>query len=147
MSGKRYNKGKVRLSLIPPQPIADLAEVLEFGASKYGDHNWRGAGENFTLLKIMDSMERHLLEIKKGNDFDDESGLSHISHVLANAAFISQLKEDGTLIDDRYKKPGKGIMHHLTRSPRNKERLDSSIEEVERYYRGFDYNDETREDY
>lgn len=143
MGGKRDNKGKVRLSLIPSQALADMAKVLEFGAGKYGDHNWRLAGDNLTLLKILDSLERHLLEIKKGNDIDEESGLPHIAHVLANAAFISQLTEDGTLIDDRYKKPGKGILYHITH---NDQRLNSAIEEVVRSFPGYDYNDETSEE-
>lgn len=101
--GKRDNEGKTRLSLIPPASMEQMAKVLEFGASKYGDHNWRAAGPNLSLLKIVDSLKRHLLSFEKGQDVDEESGLSHIGHILCNAAFLAQLQEDGTLEDDRFK--------------------------------------------
>lgn len=101
---KRFNSGKPRLSLIPPASQERMAEVLQFGADKYGDNNWRKGGEKLSLLSVLDSMKRHILAIEKGEDLDEESGLDHIGHVLCNAAFIAQLKADGTLIDDRYKK-------------------------------------------
>jgi hypothetical protein len=102
MGGKRSNNGKPRLAFIPPASQELLAKALDFGANKYGDFNWRKAGPNFSLLSIMNSLERHLLAIKRGENNDEESGLPHIAHVLANAAFIAQLAEDGTLVDDRY---------------------------------------------
>ena len=103
MGGERDNQGKLRLSLVPPAAVEYLAKVMMFGADKYGDYNWRKAGQKLSLLSICDSLERHLMKLKKGQDLDEESGLPHIGHILANAAFLAQLTEDGTLIDDRYR--------------------------------------------
>ena len=44
-----------------------------------------------------------MLALQEGENLDSESKLHHIGHILANAAFIAQLEEDGTLVDDRYK--------------------------------------------
>lgn len=102
MGGKRDNNGKPRLSLIPKAANDRMAEVLGFGAEKYGEWNWRAAGKKLSLLKIIDSLSRHIDALKDGEDNDPESGLHHIGHMLCNCAFIAQLLEDGTLIDDRY---------------------------------------------
>jgi hypothetical protein len=39
--GKKFDQGKIRLDLIPPQTIIDVGQVLTYGASKYGPENWR----------------------------------------------------------------------------------------------------------
>ena len=39
--GKKFDEGKVRVDLIPTESLFAVAEVLTFGASKYGEHNWR----------------------------------------------------------------------------------------------------------
>lgn len=39
----KRDAGKLKLSLVPPQIIADIAKVREFGCEKYGDpESWRG---------------------------------------------------------------------------------------------------------
>lgn len=54
----KYDDGKVRPSLVPPQIIWDIAQVREYGAQKYGDtENWR----NVELQRYIDAFYRHWL--------------------------------------------------------------------------------------
>ena len=98
----RLNFGKPKMSIIPYDPMTEVAKVLMFGAEKYSRNNWR---KGLTYTSIIDSMERHIGAIKNGEDFDEESGLYHAAHVAANAIFFIQYMMDGMeFLDDRYKK-------------------------------------------
>lgn len=81
----RYNDGKPRPSLIDPNFIMGLAEVLEMGAQKYGDYNWQ---KGMNQKDIMDSLMRHSLKYLSGNIEDEESGLHEMLHIAANAMFV-----------------------------------------------------------
>jgi len=97
-NGLRFNAGKLRLDLIPPEAEEALAEVLTYGANKYADRNWE---KGMKMLPITASLRRHLLKWLKGENKDDESGLSHLKHVLANAAFLVTMEERMPEMDDR----------------------------------------------
>ena len=106
---KRFNKGKTRHALIPPNFKEALADVYTKGAHKYsiymdksgnkikGEYiphkdvgnyeliedasdNWR---KGQTWMECMDSVMRHIEAWKSGEDFDQELGTYH----LANAAW------------------------------------------------------------
>ncbi len=95
--GLRYNKGKVKYSLIPKSAIKELASVLTYGAEKYtvrddkgniisdGSNNWR---KGLTWQSVRDSIDRHLAAFDDSQDFDDESHLLHLGHVMANVSFL-----------------------------------------------------------
>lgn len=102
MSAKRDNEGKIRYSLIPKAAKDRMAEALMYGAELYGEFNWKSGGDKLSILKLCDSLERHLEKFKEGEDFDGESKLHHIGHVLANAAFLAEFIDKGTGVDDRY---------------------------------------------
>ncbi|MFC0246057.1 dATP/dGTP diphosphohydrolase domain-containing protein [Falsochrobactrum ovis] len=38
--GKQLDDGKVRMDLLPPKFLFATADILGFGAGKYGDRNW-----------------------------------------------------------------------------------------------------------
>jgi hypothetical protein len=100
-TGKRFDEGKIRYDLIPPFANEQLASVLTMGANKYGDNNWK-MGMNWS--KVIASLKRHLAEIEKGNDYDEESGLLHSAHVLTNAVFLTEYYKIYPQGDDRFKK-------------------------------------------
>lgn len=50
---------------------------------------------------------RHIYAYMDGETVDIESGKSHIAHAACRLMFFLQNEHDGTLIDDRYKKPEK----------------------------------------
>lgn len=87
--GKRYNEGKLPMHLISPYAIELLAQGLRYGAGKYGDRNWE-RGLAFTK-GVLASLERHIIELKKGNDVDEESGLSHAALLMTNSMFLAHM--------------------------------------------------------
>lgn len=81
----KFDSGKLRYSLIPPVATEALAKVLTYGAKKYKPNNWQKA-EDFS--RYTDALYRHLEAWRGGQEFDEESGLSHLSHALTNVAFL-----------------------------------------------------------
>ena len=41
MTGKKFDGGKPRISLVPLKQFWLVIEVLEFGARKYAEDNWK----------------------------------------------------------------------------------------------------------
>ena len=86
-SGLRKDKGKVRVDLVPAFAYEQFAKVLTKGAQKYAERNWE---KGMLWSKILGPMERHLKAIKRGEDFDPETGELHAAHVMCNAAFLTE---------------------------------------------------------
>ena len=82
--GKKHDAGKLRMDLIPPEAEMALAAVMMDGAAKYGEGTWR----EVESWRWEAAMRRHLAAYKLGERCDPESGLLHLAHVLANAAFF-----------------------------------------------------------
>lgn len=96
--GNRYNKDKLPLHLVPTQLTEQVAQVLAFGAKKYSPNNWK---KGLSVVDTLGSLERHLLEFKKGIDTDPESGLSHLGHIGCNLSFLMWMLENKPELDDR----------------------------------------------
>lgn len=96
--GLRFNKGKARYDLIPAFAQEQYAKVLTKGAEKYAERNWE---KGMKWSKVLASLERHLAEIKKGEDFDQETGLLHAAHIMCNAAFLTEYYKIHPQGDDR----------------------------------------------
>jgi len=91
--GVKHDGDKLRMDLIPPEIIEELARVLTYGAKKYSDDNWK----LIDIERYDAALMRHYIAWKKGEDRDNESGLLHLSHLLANAAFLlSKELENGS---------------------------------------------------
>lgn len=93
MKGLRYNKGKTRLELIPPELIENVGKVLTFGAAKYAPDNWRNFDEE-QIRQCIGSAMRHIEAYRKGEWLDSESNLPHLAHAATNIGFILALKGD-----------------------------------------------------
>ncbi|WP_216726083.1 dATP/dGTP diphosphohydrolase domain-containing protein [Hymenobacter siberiensis] len=103
--GLRYNEGKARYDLVPAFAQQQYVEVLTKGAEKYAERNWE-AGMKWS--KVLASLERHLAAIKRGEDYDPETGKLHSAHVMCNAAFLTEYYKIYPQGDDRphqYLKP------------------------------------------
>lgn len=108
--GLRFSEGKLRYELIPQSAEKGLAEVFTYGANKYtvkdkdgklildGADNWRNG---LSWRKTAGSLRRHLAAYMAGEDYDSESGLLHIDHVLTNAAFLKEFYTIHPELDDR----------------------------------------------
>lgn len=91
---------KVRFDLLPIAPLVEVAKVFTFGAYNYGDRNWE---EGFSWSRCIGSIWRHFTKWLLGEDRDDESGLHHLAHVIANCLFLMQYAITGRGTDDRQK--------------------------------------------
>lgn len=82
---ERYNKGKPRIGLLPPELMIEVAKVMTFGAEKYSDDNWKkGLSDECCLSSCL----RHITAYMAGKEFDKESGLPHLAHAACNLAFM-----------------------------------------------------------
>ena len=84
MKGVKYDEGKLQLNLIPPETIEGLGRVLTYGANKYCENGWQGVEQERYVAALL----RHFTAWRKGEERDEESGLLHLEHMLANIAFI-----------------------------------------------------------
>lgn len=97
-TGKRFNEGKTRYDLISPFANKILSDVLTSGAEKYGSHNWQ---KGMSWSKVIASLKRHLAAIENGQDFDNESGILHVGHLMCNAMFLAEYYKIYPEGDDR----------------------------------------------
>lgn len=96
--GKRFNQGKLEWHLLPFDALKGVVQVLMFGKQKYGEHNWeKGMG----WLTVYNSLIRHVIAWRNGEDKDPESGEHHMSHVICNAVFLLWYSLNGKGKDDR----------------------------------------------
>ena len=95
---------KVPFHLWPETATAMGCLGLLDGMLKYGRHNWRVAGIRSSIY--VDALRRHIAAVFEGEDIDPDSGLPHMSHILACAAIMVDAKAAGTLTDDRMVKGG-----------------------------------------
>lgn len=75
--GKKGSKPE-RFDLIPVEPLEELARVYGFGATKYDDDNWK---KGYSWKLSFAAMMRHAWSFWRGETYDKESGLHHLSHV------------------------------------------------------------------
>lgn len=84
--GMKFDTGKLQYSLIPPETLTALAEVLTFGARKYAINGWKFVPD--AERRYMDALFRHIEAYRMGEAIDSESGLPHLAHALANLSFL-----------------------------------------------------------
>ena len=103
-TGVKHDQHKPPMDLVPPQAIEDIANVMAFGANKYGRHNWTNG---ISYSRLLGAALRHLLAFSRGEDLDKESGLSHLAHLGACVVMLLWTNRFRTDLDDRFKDPTK----------------------------------------
>ena len=91
VEGKKFDAGKLRHSLIPPGALNEIIAVLEHGASKYGEHNWKHVDDAHT--RYYDAAHRHLAAWWGGGWIDEESECHHLAHAVCCLIFLMALGE------------------------------------------------------
>lgn len=86
----KFDSGKLRYGLIPPEVLKALASVLTYGAKKYKPDNWKEVDDT---SRYVDALYRHLEAWRSGELKDSESGLSHLAHALTNVSFLLYFDE------------------------------------------------------
>lgn len=96
--GRKDDAGKTPWHLMPPDALNEIAQVLEFGARKYGDRNWeRGMAWSRPFSALM----RHMWAWWRGEDRDPETGFSHLAHAGCCILFLLTYYGHATGTDDR----------------------------------------------
>lgn len=96
--GSRFNKGKLRWSLVDLKYLEGLVQVLMMGAEKYSEYNWQ---KGLPTLEIYESLMRHIVAWRSGEDKDKESGLDHIDHAICNLYFMKWMIANKPSFDTR----------------------------------------------
>ncbi len=90
---------KPTMANISAAVMAEVGVGMHEGARKYGSHNYR-------VTKVFAStyhaaMLRHIFAYWEGEDIDPDSGVPHISKLIACASVLRDAEIQGMLIDDR----------------------------------------------
>lgn len=96
--GLKHDQEKPDLSLIPREPLWELALVLMFGASKYSRNNWKNG---IDLNRLTAAAIRHITQFQDGEDLDQESKRSHLMCASANLFFAYWILKHKPEFDDR----------------------------------------------
>jgi hypothetical protein len=86
LRGRKDDRDKDRLDLFPPSALLAMARVLGYGASKYGDGNWRDVDR--ARDRYYAAAMRHMLAWRDGQLSDVESGLPHLAHAACSLVFL-----------------------------------------------------------
>jgi Domain of unknown function (DUF5664) len=79
-SALKFDEGKPDLSQVTRELIEGLARVRMFGEKKYTRDNWK---KGFKLSRSLSAALRHIFKFLDNEDYDEESGLLHLFHVVA----------------------------------------------------------------
>lgn len=98
--GTKYDEGKVRMDLLPPEFLFATATILSFGAQKYTDRNWE---LGMKWGRVFGALMRHLWAWWNPlvPDTDEETGYSHLWHAATCLAFLITYEARQTGEDDR----------------------------------------------
>ena len=99
----KYDKGKPKIHLVPPEAIYAIASVYGFGAEKYGENNWRKDIHKYPYSRHYSSIMRHMLAFHSGEHIDPESGLPHLAHAMTQMMILYMTTLEAPEMDDRFK--------------------------------------------
>jgi hypothetical protein len=102
--GVKADTGKPPMGLLPWPALVEVAKVLEHGANKYERYNWL---KGMAWSRLYDAALRHLSAWIQGQDCDEETDLSHLSHCACCILFLLTYEVLGLGTDDRYKPSNK----------------------------------------
>ena len=94
----KYDDGKPRYDLIPPEALDGLARLYGMGAGKYEDRNWE---KGMCWSRVFAAMMRHAWKWWRGEEYDQDDGQHHLLSVMwcAMALYTYFVRRSGT--DDR----------------------------------------------
>ncbi len=108
--GLRYNVSKLPLSWVPGSLVKAVAAVLKKATERpvnpYPAHNWR---KGLKWAEVSESLERHLIAWREGENLDPDTGLSHLWHMGCNIAFLIEFEEKKLGTDDRFVYPRQSL--------------------------------------
>ena len=97
----KFDATKVRIDLLPIEPMMQIANVLGFGAKKYFANSYR-QGETVAWSRTYGSIMRHMMAFWSGEDKDPESGLPHLAHAGTQLFILMEHAANNQNKDDRF---------------------------------------------
>lgn len=94
----KFDFGKLRYCLEPTYSRECLVRVFTVGAFKYEDWNWL---KGMSWTRIIEAMERHLAEFKKGIPLDPETALRQLGQIAWGCYVLLEYERLGIGTDDR----------------------------------------------
>lgn len=89
--GRKDDMDKLRWSLIPMGTMQEMVDVLEYGARKYGENNWKSVPQ--ANQRYYDALMRHMDAWWRGEGRDQETDRSHLAHAMCCVAFLLYLEK------------------------------------------------------
>lgn len=85
--GVKESTGKARWSLLSMKALEPVLRVLNYGATtKYAKNNWKKVPNK---APYADAIMRHWCQyFSEGEEFDSESGESHLAHLACDVIFL-----------------------------------------------------------
>ncbi len=98
--GVKYDDGKPRFDLIPPEVMFGMAELYRLGAKKYADRNWE---KGLLFMRTFAAMQRHAWAWAMGQDYAPDDGQHHMLSVAwcAFVIFTFFIRGQDEPLDDR----------------------------------------------
>lgn len=84
--GVKHDGAKIKWSLLPFEELSQVVEVLDMGANKYGEGNWKYVYP--ARDRYFNAAMRHILAWWSGEKVDEESGRSHLAHAVSCLLFL-----------------------------------------------------------
>lgn len=104
VKGTKYDDEKPDLSLIPREPLWELARVLMAGEKKYGRWNWKNGLE---IQRLLSASMRHITQFNEGENLDKETSTNHLMNACANLFFAFWMLQNKPEMDNRPKNDNK----------------------------------------
>lgn len=102
---------KAPMDLVPAAGAIMSAPAHQNGADKYGPFNWRL--NPVQMMTYLAAMRRHMDALIDGQDVAEDTGIHHLSHIIAGANILADAMGLGNLIDNR---PPKGPAADMLRA-------------------------------
>ena len=96
--GVKFDNGKTRYDLLPPEGVDAVAVILTFGAQKYAARNWE---QGMDWSRPFGATLRHLFAWWGGEKTDPDTGKSHLWHAATNIFFLICYEARKVGTDDR----------------------------------------------
>jgi len=88
--GMKFDQDKLRWDLLPIISVEKIVEIITHGAKKYAPENWK----KVDVMRFFAAAMRHFTAWKKGEEFDKDSGFTHLAHVGCNILFMMWIEEN-----------------------------------------------------
>ena len=129
--GAKWDDGKVDWSYLPSGAVGEILKIYAGGAKKYGRGNYQ---KGIHYSRVFSAAMRHLWAWWRGEELDQESGLSHLAHAAWNIITLLEYTQDNKYrsFDDRDPVKIKHYVSHSSGTPLKIEYIgeDSETEEI-----------------